>query len=214
MSRAWLLAVILSLSPLAIHAQAIPPPTPNGAIWLQPSDALIAKAIDDGFAQKKLPKNALYHKVLNWLKPGLDARIEIVPPLMCALDEGQYAHDNLQSKPTVASVKADCWNSVTVMLIHYSQNLNANWPCVFQNGDTTLQATVKTLDANPSVQTYYPGGFSTEDVAGYRYKDAYTFTIPLDWPTSASLVYADERGIHHTYIVDFNVFIKDVTSRQ
>jgi len=131
---------------------------------------------------------------------------------VCALYQGQTAHDKLETKPTSANAEAACNGVITVILIHYSQSLNANWPCVFQKNDTTIQPTIKTLDSLPKVVTYY-GGFIEGDVAGYRYMDVYTFAIPKDWHDSASLVYADESGNHHTFNIDFALFAKDVASR-
>ena len=109
--------------------------TPNaGADWLHSSDAVITKAIDDGFAKKKLPKDKLYHQIRNWLKPGLDAQMEVLPPLFCALQSGQDAYANLLPKPTVESAKQSCDGHITVIFVHYSQSLNANWRCVLQRG--------------------------------------------------------------------------------
>jgi hypothetical protein len=188
-------------------------PSAGVGTWLQPSDAVISKAIDDGFSDKKLPKDARYHRILNWIKPGLDARIEVDPPLMCALSAGQQAHDKLQAKPTVDSVKSACLNAITVIIVHYSQALRANWACIIEKDGVTLQPAIKTLDSDPQVVTYYPGGLSTEDVAGYRYAEVYTFNIPKEWSSSAILTYANEQGVHRSLNLDFSSFIKDVAGR-
>jgi hypothetical protein len=177
--------------------------------WLEPPDVLIQKAIDDGFAQQKLPKDAKYHKYLNWIKPAVDSRIEVIPPLFCAMEAGQHAHDKLEAKPSLEHVKNSCLHRVTVVLVHYSQALRANWPCVFQKGEVTLQATLKVPDDNPSVAKYY-GGFIAGDEVGYRYIDLYTFEFPDALASGASLTYADEAGQHHTLNYDFAVFAKDV----
>jgi hypothetical protein len=184
--------------------------TSNAAVsWLEPSDAMFAKAIDDGFSGKKLAKDARYHTYLNWIKPAVDSRIEVHPPIFCAVQVGQAAHDKLESKPDLESVKKLCLGWVTVTLVHYSQSLSANWPCVFQKGDLTLQPLVKVPDHNPQVANFY-GGFLAGDVVGYRYVDTYSFQFPLTLIDGASMVYADETGQHHTLAYDFSVFSKDV----
>src|SRR5216683_6483318 len=72
--KIFLLSLCLSCS-LAIGQTK---PAEGSGAWLEPTDTVIAKAIDDGFSEKKLPKDARYHKILNWIKPGLDARIEVI----------------------------------------------------------------------------------------------------------------------------------------
>jgi len=184
--------------------------TTNASVsWLEPSDAMLVKAIDDGFSGKKLAKDARYHTYLNWIKPAVDSRIEAIPPIFCAVQTGQAAHDKLESKPDLESVKKLCLDWVTVTLVHYSQSLGANWPCVFQKGDITLQPLVKVPDHNPQVATFY-GGFLAGDVVGYRYVDSYSFQFPPTLLDGASMVYADETGQHHTLTYDFSVFAKDV----
>lgn len=205
--KAILIAFLLTLPALGQNST----PNPADDIWLHPSDSMIAKAIDDGFSNKKLPKDARYHLVRTWLKPGVDARFEIIPPLFCALDQGREAHDKLESKPALEDVKKLCLNTVTVKLIHYSPSLDANWPCVFEKDGTTLQALIKVPDKSPQSAKYYPGGFSTDDILGYKYYDFYSFEIPKGWGTSATMIYADERGNHHPYTIDFSSFIKDAT---
>ena len=191
------------------HAQGNYSASNSAPSWLEPSDALIARAIDDGFLGKKLPKDARYHTYRNWIKPGIDAQIEVIPPLFCAEQAGQTAHDKLESKPDLETVKRLCLDSVTVELIHYSQSLGANWPCVFQKGDLTVQPQVKRLDQSPQVTKYY-AGFLGGDVVGYRYIDIYAFQFPPTLRDGASLVYADETGQHHTLNYDFSQFVKDV----
>jgi len=170
---------------------------------------MFAKAIDDGFSGKKLTKDSHYHTYLNWIKPAVDSRIEVVPPIFCAVQAGQTAHDKLESKPDLESVKSVCLDLVTVTLVHYSQSLGANWPCVFQKGDLTLQPLVKVPDHNPQVANFY-GGFLAGDVVGYRYLDIYSFRFPPTLIDGASLIYADESGQHHTLNYDFSMFAKDV----
>jgi hypothetical protein len=210
-----ILTALICLAPAVVLSQVQPVSSPpNAAVsWLEPSDAILAKAIDDGFSGRKLAKDARYHKYLNWIKPAVDSRIEVIPPLFCALQAGQNAHDKLEAKPSLEYVKGLCLNRVTVILVHYSQALKANWPCVFQKGDTTLQATVKAQDDNPSVATYY-AGFVAMDQVGYRYIDVYTFEFPNSMLDGASLTYADETGQHHTLNYDFSAFAKDVPASE
>jgi hypothetical protein len=202
------LLIVLLLLCGCVAGQAAQTPS-----WLEPSDALLQKAIDDGFAQKKLPKDARYHRYLNWIKPGDDARVEVIPPLFCALQSGQNAYEKLEQKPAIDLVKGSCLHRVTVVLVHYSPALKANWPCVFQKGEQTLQPTVKSLDDNPSVKSYYPGFGATQDQVGYRYFDVYTFEFPSGMADGATLTYADDRGQHKSLNYDFSVFAKDVTSK-
>jgi hypothetical protein len=175
---------------------------------------MLAKAINDGFSGRKLGKTELYQRYSNRIKPGeeLGARIEVIPPLVCANEAGQLAHDKLQSKPDLNYVRAGCLRKVTVNLVHVSPILNANWPCVFQKGDTTLQPSFKILDQSPDVVTYY-AGFGGSDQVGYSYFDTYAFQFPLTFIGGASLVYADEKGQHHTLTYDFSVFAKDIAGR-
>jgi hypothetical protein len=201
--RIGVFVVLLLANAAVLSAQTQP------VSWLVPPDALVQKAIDDGFSQKKLPKDAKYHKYLNSIQHALDSRIEVIPPLFCAMQAGQNAHDKLEAKPDLESVKGLCLHSVTVVLVHYSQALKANWPCVFQKGDLTLQATVKSQDDNPSVEKYY-AGFIFGDQIGYRYVDVYTFEFPDSLADGASLTYADETGQHHAVNYDFAVFAEDV----
>ena len=191
------------------NAQAASSPSNAAVSWLEPSDAMFAKAIDDGFSGKKLAKDARYHTYRNWIKPGIDAQIEVIPPLFCAEQAGQNAHDKLESKPDLESVKRLCQDSVTVELVHYSQSLGANWPCVFQKGDQTVQPLIKRLDQSPQVAKYY-GGFLVGDVVGYRYIDIYAFQFPPTLVNGASLVYADDTGQHHALNYDFAQFVRDV----
>ncbi|HWG21431.1 MAG TPA: PEGA domain-containing protein [Terracidiphilus sp.] len=208
----WIVAALTFVAPVMLLSQAQPLVSSSSAVsWLEPTDAILTKAVDDGFSGKKLPKDAPYHKYVNRIKPGeeLGARIEVIPPLVCAKDLGQMAHDKLESKPDLNYVKVGCLRKVTVNLIHFSQILNANWPCVFQKGDQTLQPSYKGLDENPDVVTYYTG-FVAGDQAGYSYFDTYAFQFPQAMIDGASLVYADETGQHHTLNYDFSVFAKDV----
>lgn len=186
---------------------------PKAPSWLYPSDAVIAKAIDDGFSQKKLAKGDLYHQIRVWLKPGLDAQMEILPPLVCAMNQGQNAYAKLQPKPSVDSVKALCSGHLTVVLVHYSQNLKANWPCVLQRGDQTLQSSASDPDNDPKVVTYWPGFPATEDVAGYRYYETHSFDLDEGWLDKASVTFANEFGVHKSYDLDFSVFQKDYAHR-
>jgi len=187
--------------------------SPAGAIWLDPPANLIARAIDDGFSSRKLPKNERYHEILNWMKPAIDSRMVVIPPLFCALQMGQTAHDKLLPKPSVDSVIQACKGRITVTFVHYSQALSANWPCVLMKGDTTLQPTVKVPDANPQVAKYY-AGFIGGDQVGYRYVDIYSFNLPPDWATSpVTLTYANELGNHGSFTLDFSSFEDDVAGR-
>jgi hypothetical protein len=187
----------------------------GGANWLSPPDAILTKAIEDGYTGRKLAKVSRYMSIESRIKPGAPfAKVEVIPPIMCALQQAQSASNKLQPQPTLDFVKAACSGRVTVVILHYSQSLNANWPCVFQNQSGVLQPTSSVLDSNPQVTSYDPGGLSTGDVVGYQYVDAYVFTIPPDWPTSSSLIYVDDRAVHHAVTVDFSVFAKDVLSRQ
>jgi hypothetical protein len=174
---------------------------------------MLARAIDDGFSGKKLPKDARYHTYLNWIKPAVDSRIEVLPPIFCAMQAGETAHDKLLSKPDLESVKSVCLDWVTVTLVHYSQSLGANWPCVFQKGELTLQPLVKVPDHSPQVANFY-GGFLAGDVVGYRYVDSYSFQFPPTLIYGASFVYADETGQHHTLNYDFSVFAKDIPTSE
>lgn len=205
----FVVALCLALAVRLSHAQENSSPSNTSVSWLEPSDAMIAKAIDDGFSGKKLAKDARYHIYLNWIKPAVDSRIEVHPPIFCAEQAGQSAHDKLESKPDLQSVKRLCLDWVTVEMVHYSQSLSANWPCVFQKGDITVQPSVKGLDQNPQVEQYY-GGFLAGDVVGYRYIDIYSFQFPQTLIDGASLVYADETGQHRTLNYDFSQFVKDV----
>lgn len=209
----WVLAALACMTPAMLLSQVQPFSAPSSAVvsWLEPSDAMLSKAIDDGFFARKLPKNALYNNYINYLKPGgeLGARIQVSSPLLCALDLGKIAHDKLESKPDLNYVKIGCLRKVTVDIIHVSSILNANWACVFQKGDQILQPSYKVLDENPHVVTYY-AGFLAGNQAGYSYIDTYTFQLPLTWIDGASLVYADETGQHHTLNYDFSAFEKDV----
>src|SRR5208283_4912466 len=122
--------VVLLLANAVLSAQTRP-----AVSWLEPPDAVIQKAIDDGFSRKKLPKDAKYHKYLNGIQHAVDSHIEVIPPLVCALQAGENAHDKLEAKPSLEYAKGLCVHHVTVILVHYSQALKANWPCVFQKGD-------------------------------------------------------------------------------
>lgn len=136
------MAVFLLAVSSAFSAPAQSTPQ-SSTIWLDPPPNLMAKAIDDGFSSRKLPKDARYHEILNWMKPAMDSRMVVIPPLFCALQMGQTAHDKLEPKPSVESVDEACKGRITVTFVHYSQALNANWPCVLTEGETTLQPTVK-----------------------------------------------------------------------
>ena len=208
----WIFAALTCFAPVMLLSQSQPLASSNSTVsWLEPIDAMLTKAIDDGFSGKKLPKDARYHIYVNRIKPGeeLGARIEVIPPLVCAKDLGQIAHDKLESKPGLDLVKIACSRKVTVHLIHFSQILDANWPCVFQKGDQTLQPSYKGPDQNPEVVTYYTG-FLGGDQAGYSYFDTYAFQFPQTMIDGASLVYADETGQHHILSYDFSVFAEDV----
>jgi len=199
--------LVVSSSALTARPQGL---TPS---WTEPPDAMISKAIDDGFSGGKIPKAALYHEIIAWkIQPEPNSRITITPPLLCAFQSGRKAHDELTSKPSVAMAKTACLRHLSVLIVHYSQQLGKNWPCVFEKPDGLLQPATKVLDDNPQVENYY-AGFVAMDQVGYAYYDSYSFEIPEKWPDVANLVYADDYGVHHTVTVNFSVFSKDVAGR-
>ncbi len=205
MKRALFLVLVGYLLIVVASAKA------QQASWLEPPDAMLQKAIDDGFAQQKMPKEAKYHKYVDSIKAHTDYRVEVRSPLFCALNLGKVAHDRLHAKPSLQAVKQVCLRRVSVYLIHYSQSLNANWPCVFQKGEVTLQPKTNVPDDSPAV-TSYLSRWSGE-LVGYLYVNIYHFEFPDSLQDGASLVYADETGQHHSLQYDFAVFAKDVSNR-
>lgn len=180
--------------------------------WLEPSDALIQQAISDGFASRKLSKDARWHS--SWTSItgaggySYDSRIELYPPLYCAMQAGVLAHDKLESMPDLETVKGLCLHRMHVLIVHYSVALGEHFPCVFEKGDMRIKPTFQTPDANPEVTHFYMD-FLRNDVVGYRYYDSYSFDLPPTMIDTASFTYADDRGKHHTFNFNFSVFAKD-----
>jgi hypothetical protein len=201
----WMCVVFLLLCSAALTGQEVPIP----ATWMHPSDQQLSAAVDAGYSTKKPAKNEQYHQIRNWLKPGIDARMEIIPPIVCALHMGETAYQKLEEKPSIEAVKLACSDSISVIFVHYSQSLKANWPCVIESDGKRLEPALKVLDDNPQVVTYWPGGLS-DNVAGYRYMDAYVFRVTEEWSKSAKLTFANDIGTHQSFNLDFSIFAKDL----
>jgi hypothetical protein len=200
----------LSLFAAVTVCSAFYPAFSQTPTWINPSDAQYTRAIDDGYARIKLPKNQAYHVLEEWnIQPAINAHISVTPPLACALSMGKVAHDKLDTKPSLAEAKSLCDGRLDVMIVHYSQLLNKNWPCILQSGEFTLRPSLKIPDALPDVQTYY-GGFLVGNLVGYVYVDDYIFNVTPALSQTADLIYSDDSGTHRILHLNFQTIAKDI----
>jgi len=186
---------------------------PSSQGWMHPSDQAYQRAIDAGFGGHALSTNGPQHMDLQGvglaMGGGVFQHIEIQPPLYCAFIAGRSARANLESEPSVKSVKLGCDGFLVVMVTHFSQSLGANWRCVLQAGGKIIKPLRKHLDTRPWVATYSTPWKSDE--AGYGYLDTYGFTAPPASVPGATIVVANRLGKRYLFKIPTSLFEEDAS---